>query len=733
MTTKPMRTLLCASVALVAISAAAGVAAQEAAAPAEEASVEEIVVTARKRAESLQDTPVTVTAFTGETLQAQGITDFQRLADATPGVTIDAFPRAAPRPFFRGIGSANQSAGADPSSVAFIDGVYIGRGPMLAVDVFDMERVEVLKGPQGTLWGKNVVGGAINFVTAKPEAGFEGRVQLTAAEFDQLNASVMLNGPLADNVLARASFSSTQNGGFRRNLDGGGPLDDDDRLSGRAHLLFDLTENTNLLFTADATRDRIAGGSRYNLRPNGYKDFDKPRYANPDRPGYIHRDTGGLKLELNSGALGFADLTGIVSWRTLDYDSSEDLDGTNAAGNAAAGVLVSAVQTLQTEKADSYSTEWRLASKGDGPVSWVAGVFYLRDEVYRERESETAVVDLSENRYVANSTTKSFAAFGEAEYGFDTGLNLFLGLRYTDEEKDYAVTRLVGDPANPTINYTTEGDPGVSSEQMLTWRVGGDYRVNENLFLFASVATGFKSGAFQEQPSAATARIATDPEEVINYEVGVKSDWWDRRLRANASLFWAEYTNLQTIQAVPDATQGAGGSSIVTDTGDATIKGLETEVIVAPNRYVDVTVRYTYLDATFDRFTQTSAILADGTPVVLDLAGNRLSRTPENALALDLGVTTPEYDWGWLRFLVSANYESEVFDDNANDFIEYRKARTLWDASVTYFVNDDVSVQLWGRNLGDVEYRTHQVETAGGHFVQYGPPRQVGVTVGVTF
>jgi len=730
-----LRALLCAATALSGAAMAAPVLAQEAeAAAVEPPAVEEVIITARKKAESLQDTPVTVTAFSGEKLQEEGITDFQKLADATPGLTIDAFPRAAPRPFFRGIGSSNQSAGGDPSSVAFLDGVYLGRGAMLAVDTFDLERVEVLKGPQGTLWGKNVVGGAVNFVTARPQPEFLGRAAVTVAEFDQLNANLMLNIPLGESVAFRGSIGRQYNEGFRKNTNTGEGLDDDNRWSGRAHLLVDVGATSSLLFSADYVTDDLAGGARFNLRPLGDRDIDKPRNANPDRPGFIERDTGGLKVEYNTDALGWASLTGIASWRTLDYDSSEDLDGTNVAGNAAAGLgPVTGLQVLAKEEADSYSTEWRMASRGDGPISWTAGLFYLKDEVRRERETETAAVDLTENRFIGENTTKSFAAFGEVEYGFDFGLNLFAGLRYTDEEKEYAVTRLTGAQSAPTVNFTTRGNPGVSSEQMVTWRVGGDWRFNENVFAFASVSTGFKSGAFQEQPNVATARIPTDPEEVINYEAGVKTDWWNRRLRANASIFLAEYTNLQTIQSVPDASAGPGGASIVTDTGDATIFGIETEFRFVPDDHWEAGLSYTYLDATFDSLIQTSAILADGTPVQADLAGNRLSRTPEHAVSADVSYTTRQFAWGWVKLGVSANYESEVFDDNANDFVEYRKARTLVDASVTWHFNDSYSLQLWGRNLTDVEYRTHQVETGGGFFVQYGPPRQIGLTLTAEF
>ncbi|MFC3077741.1 TonB-dependent receptor [Phenylobacterium terrae] len=691
-------------------------------------------MTARRRQESLQDVPVTVTAYGAEALEERGIVDLQRLADAAPGVTIDAFPRAAPRPFFRGIGSGTQSAGGDPSSVAFIDGVYIGRGPMLAVDIFDMERVEVLKGPQGTLWGKNVVGGAVNFITAKPELhDFSGRAALTLGQYGQRNANLVLNAPLGERAAARLALSSQKNDGFRTVAGTGAPLDDDDRLSGRLHVLAELSEDTSLLFTGDVTVDNAGGGARFNTAPLGNADVDKPRRTFSDQPGYLDRETGGVKLEVNTSSLGWADLTAYVSYRFLDFDSSEDFDGANPAINAANGIPVAGIQVLMAEEAESFSAEARLSSTGEGPLSWVAGVYALRDEVHRERESETAVPDFSLNRFVADNVTESAAVFGEANYEVFEDAHLFAGLRYTHEEKTYEITRLTGPEAAPVIGFTTVGDPGRYEDDAVTWRVGGDWRLNENLFLFASIATGFKSGGFQEQPQAEFARIATSPEKVVNYEAGVKTDWLDRRLRLNVSIFHMDYSDLQTQQSVPDASQGPGLSRLVTDTGDATIRGLEADFNFNPVRAVELGLSYTYLDATFDRFVETSEILADGTVVFDDLSGNRLSRTPEHALSGTAAFTTEEFSWGWLRFETSFNYESDVFDDNSNNFEEFRKARTLWDASVTYQPNDDVRVQFWGRNLGDVEYRTHQSGTAGGIFVQYGPPRQFGVTVDYRF
>jgi iron complex outermembrane receptor protein len=168
---------------------------------------------------------------------------------------------------------------------------------------------------------------------------------------------------------------------------------------------------------------------------------------------------------------------------------------------------------------------------------------------------------------------------------------------------------------------------------------------------------------------------------------------------------------------------GPGGTSVSIDTGDATIKGIETELMFVPVKWFDLTARYAYLDATFDQLTQTTAILANGSPVRRDLSGNRLSRTPKHALNAEAGFTTPYASWGWLRAAVGVDHQSEIFDDNDNDFIEYRRPR----------INDDFSAQVWVHNLTDKEYRVHQADTAGGLFVLYGAPRQYGLTFNTRF
>jgi iron complex outermembrane receptor protein len=720
-------------------------AADQPAAPAsagpDDRAMQDIVVTARRREESLQTTPITVTAYTGAQLQAKGVTDFARLTQITPGVNFDAFPKAAPRPFFRGIGSANQGAGGDPSSVAFLDGVYLGRAAMLGIDFYDMQRVEVLKGPQGTLFGKNVVGGAVNFITAKPVGHAEASAQLTIGEYTQLNGNLMLNVPIADGVATRVVLGAVSNDGFRKTVDGR-PMDDENKISARMQTSVDLAPGTTLLLSGDIATQDMSQGARYNVRvlpfqatgdKKGYADYDSPRRGNPDHLGGVDTKTGGARAEIVSDALGFATFTATAAWRTLDFDSTEDFDGTNAAQNAANGVQVSGIQVFQREKADSYSGEARLNSSGSGPFSWVAGLYYNKDDITRDRESQTSATPTTVNLYSGEAHNRSYAAYGELQYKFDFGLGLFGGARYTDEKKRYEITRFTGPIAAPVVNYTTVGNPGETRQKLVTWRAGADFQLNRNIFAFGSVSTGFKSGAFQEQPSAALARLATAPEKVTNYEIGLKTDWFDRHLRFNVSGFIAKYKDFQTFQVVPDASAGIGASRTVTDTGNATIKGIETETVVAPFDWVDLTARYTYLDATFDSLVQTSAILADGTPAFRDLRGNRLSRTPKHALNADLGFSTPERSWGWLRAVVSADYQSEIFDDNDNDFIEYRRPRTLWDASMTYHINDRFSAQAWIRNLTDETYRVHQVETGGGVFVLYGAPRQYGLTLNAKF
>jgi iron complex outermembrane receptor protein len=705
---------------------------------AEEASkgIQDITVTARRREESLQSAPITITAFTGAELTERGINDFSRLAQATPGINFDAFPRAAPRPFFRGVGSSNQGAGGDPSSVAFLDGVYLARAAMLGIDFYDMERIEVLKGPQGTLWGKNVVAGSVNFVTAKPADTAEATAQLTFGEYGQKNGNLMFNLPVSGAVAARLVLGAVTNDGFRRTFDGRA-LDDENKLSARLQVRADLAPGTRLLLSADIADQDLSDSSRYNVLLNpftpgkGYADFDDPRRANPDRLGFTKSKTGGARAELSSDALGFANWTTVAAWRTLDFDFSNDLDGTDAATNAATGLPVSGLQVLANERADSYSLESRLSSNGVGPFTWVAGLFYNRDNIYRERETQQSATPTTINRFFGHSENDSYAVFGEAQYKFDFGLRFFGGGRFTQEKKVYRAKRLTGSLVAPTVAYDTEDTPGKFDKGVFTYRGGVDFRLNDNVFVFGTISTGFKSGAFQEQPgSAVLARAATAPEKVTNYEAGIKTDWLDRRLRVNVSAFYMKYQNFQTIKVVNDATQGPVGTRVVLDSGDATIKGVESEVVVAPAKWLDATVRYTYLHPYFTSFIQTTAIQADGTPVFTDGAGNRLSRTPKHAVTADVGVqSSREADWGWLRANVVMDYQSDVYENNINDFNEYRRARTLWDASLTYHLNENYSLQVWGHNLTNETYRIWQTNGGLYQYVQYGAPRQFGVTL----
>lgn len=692
-----------------------------------------VTVTARRREESLQTVPVTVTAFTGGELVAKGVVDVQRLADNTPGVTIDSFPRLAPRATFRGIGGSNQGAGADPSAVAFLDGINLGRGPMLAVDMFDVQRVEVLKGPQGTLWGRNVIGGAINYITEKPVSEPVTKLRATFGDYGQKNLFAVVNRPLTDSIDGRIALSSKKNDGFRTNLNTGGPLDDEEQLSGRASVKFNFDNNSDLLISVDRTKDDTSGGSRFNLTPYNYEDLDQPKAANPDRPGYMKRDTGGARIEYNAPLFSFADFTALIGYRDLDFSSSEDFDGTTPVQNALNGIPVPAIQVLMEEESEAYSGEFRLTSTTDSALSWVAGLYLLKEDTHRERESETAVVDTSLNRFIGDNVTKHAAVFGELSYEFLPGAHAFVGGRLTNEQKEYEITRLVGDEGAPVINFTTAGDPGKTDENQFTWRVGADYQFTDQVFGYGSISTGFKSGAFQEQPPAATARLATEPEEATNYEIGLKTMWFDNKLVLNGAVFYLDYSNLQQISTVPDLTGPAGTSSVVIDTANAEIKGLELESSLVLDNGLGVDLSYAYLDAIYGTFVETTQINADGSREVSDSSGNMLQTTPKHKIVFGVSYETPEFDWGYMNFRIGGNYESEVFEDSTNTFIEYREPRTLMDASVSYNPNDRLSVRFWVNNLTDETTRIHEAETAGGLFVQYAAPRQAGVTIDLTF
>lgn len=683
--------------------------------------LEEVVVTAQKREQSLQDAPLTVNVFSGARLESAQLNDIRDLANYTPGLSMDAFPQSQPRPYIRGIGSSDRGAGGDQSAAAFIDGVYLSRPTFLSFDSFDLERVEVLKGPQGTLWGKNVVGGAIHFVTNKPTDSFDARTMLTVGNEGTFNASAMVNTPISDRVLMRAVFNSAQHDGYADNIFQGTEQDDQDRFSGRVHLKFLPTDTTDVLLSLYGSKDDNSGPARhqYSSSEKGVSnDQDgSARKTTASNTGFDEREIFGATVTVNS-ELGFADFTGILAYRTVDYKKSEDIDGTNAELQSVDS-LVQQLDLFEEEETDVWSIEARLSGGSETNLFWQGGVFYERDDIERNQVGTLFFPAIGRDVVETITTpniTKSFAVFGEATYSFSDAMSLTGGLRWTRDEKNFGATALQEGPGRVFVRETYTGLRASDEWDEVTWRLTLDNRFSDNVLGYATVSTGFKAGGYQDTPSnPVDAVTAFDPENVTNYELGLKMDW--DSFRANLSVFRMDIEN----QQVRD-TDNETGATVTSNAGESQIDGFEAEVTFVPTESFSLGLSYAYLDARFKEF------VSEGD----DFSGNRISKSPEHSLTLraNYGINDVFGTGDSLDLGIDYSYTDQIFGDNSNEPPEIVDSFGLVDARATYTsASGRWDVSFWGKNLTDEEYPIHYPNFGIGTWYIFNPPMTAGVTV----
>jgi iron complex outermembrane receptor protein len=699
---------LCAGVALSALLSLPARAQEPAA--VQQTTVDEVVVTAQRRSQRLQDVPVTVTAFGAEQIEESHITGVQDIITRTPGLSFDAFPASEPRLFIRGIGSSDRDSAGDPSAAVFLDEVYLGRPSAIAFDVFDIERIEVMKGPQGTLYGRNVVGGAINVITRVPQlSGFSAALEGTVGNYDRREAAGMVNVPFADGTAAlRVSGSIRKHDGYTTSSVTGGDLEAGDTRSARAQLLFEPTDTLRIHLTADVTTDRGTGPANHvvlTTRPDRYPLSLDPSKSLATIDGRQDRDTYSLRSEV-SWSLPFGTLSYLGSYRELDYESYYDFDGSNGTRGIEGG---------NTEQSELVSNELRLLSPDDSRATWVVGVYS-----YRARTDRTAVTNTfnfaGSERVVQDAKLQSYAVFGDITYPVTDSLNLIAGVRYTKDDKDYRIVNLGPQQFQTVFPLDVTAS---ASFNAVTWRLGADYHIAPDHMVYAMVSRGFKSGGFEGAPSSALAAATPfKPEYATQYELGLKQQFLDGAVIWNNSVYLIDYTDLQTGQTV-------GLARITVNAGAATIKGYETSLFWRIGGGFDLGVNYAYTDATFDDFAT-----VDDNNNPINQAGNRLSRTPETKFSVSPSYTLAMADGGEFRATAEYRYESLIYDDNSNLAPEIRQPSEFIDANAGYTSPDGTwTLSVWGKNLTDERTRTFEVFFNSTLFVAYNPPRTYGATL----
>jgi iron complex outermembrane receptor protein len=711
--------------------------------------LEETLVTAQHREENLQDIPVTVSAIDSSELEEAQVFGAADIAYKVPGMTYSEFSPGQALLAIRGISSADDGAGMDNSVALFLDGVYIGKGASINFEMFDLERIEVLRGPQGTLFGRNAVGGAINVISTKPADELTAKAEISAGNEGFLRYQGLISGPLTDNVSAKLTYNHREHDGYVNNPILGKDQQDEDNDSVRGQLRF-TTERSEWIVSGDYMEDDREDMGRVPIFPGNDPNTvelwaagggDRDTVLAP-QDGGSYREAGGLSL---TGAIDFdrGTLTSITAWRTAETDWQMASIGVAWSGGA------EVIDNIQ-EEIDTYSQEFRWTSNLDGPLNYVAGLYFLREETDRNEAFELhfgAQGPGSPGPYAlfgneisrqSNETT-SYAAYIQGDYDFNDQWTLTLGARFTYDEKETDSTSVNCGQGTPGYEDFPGCETGRGSLRIIpnTFTTTGDdewddfspkvslqYRPSDELMFFGTVAKGFKSGGFGGAPgTVAQAETPVDEETVWNYEVGMKGDFLERTLRINATAFYMDYEDLQIVRFGPTADNPEFGQFVTTNLGSADISGVELEFIWYPTEHLSFSGSYAYLDTEVDGLV----IETGGGPV--DASGSNLRQAPEHSGSLTAAYDVPLSSGASLRFRVDYSY----VDEQINDYIQQETVTEevkLWDARASWqSANGNWEVAVWGKNLSDEEWISHSYVIGPGVIGVFGAPQTYGATV----
>ena len=726
---------------------AADLAAKQGNTPAEQLGPQEdaggladIVVTAQKRSESAQSVPITISAFGAKELQLGGLRDVEQIAKLTPGLFVGKFDTLRPQVYLRGIGSRVFDPGSEGSIGIFADESYMGRFSGSLADILDAERVEVLKGPQGTLYGRNTIGGAINIVSAAPTRTFQGYAEATYGNYNQYNVQGAVSGPLSEGIRVRVAGRIAHRQGFSRNTLTGNRGNGDDGETLRVRLAADLGPNGTLDLISEyqkaslpglfqettATRQflQAATSPSYTPTPDIYSDA-----YNID--GYSRR-----RLFSNVAKLAFSGdavaINSITSYRDSKVGQAYDLDATPRN-----------IWTFSYgERSKQFSQELRLSSVPDGFLSfgdraeWVLGGYFYREHTLRDDHFDqgadsifaTGQPAIEHNTYATDILTKSYAAFGQFTYKFADALRVTVGGRYTHDRKSAVITTTT-DSLIPPSYY-----PGFIVRPERSWssfdpKFTIDYRFTRRVMAYATVSRGFKSGGFQyNSTNAALAAIIFNPERAWTYEVGLKSQFLDNRVQFNVAAFQYDYKNLQLplFTLLPPPAAPGSGSNVISNAAKSTIKGVDATTAIAVADGFTLTGGVSYLDAKYDNYVT-------GTT---SYSGNRMIRSPKWQANAAASYEVPLSDTMKLRLRGDWSYTAKVFfeaDEGARPFTT-QPGFSLFNARAGLAeIGDRWSIEGWVNNIGNKHYVTTIFAVPTSVLQVWSLPRTYGGTVRLRF
>jgi iron complex outermembrane receptor protein len=745
--------------------------------------IEEIIVTAQKREQSLQQTTVSMTALSEGLLEAAAVPELASIEALVPNLNFRIGSDGGSstlQAFIRGVGQFDFAITTDPGVGVYLDGVYMARTVGANLDFADIHQVQVLRGPQGTLYGKNTIGGAINVVTRAPTGELDGSLEATYGSDEYVGLNGYLEFPLSDTLAGSVSVLSKQSDGWQsRNGDDAG---DDDLLGGRAHLNWMPSERFSSHLVVDAvTQDQnVYPRVLATFNPNQFFPFLYNTFVSPTDPcctpnGDIDKstvlnakdkdelDTAGASWTNSWEFSGFT-LKSITGYRTTESKIYRDSDNDPKDYFSVATDI----------DHDQFSQEFLFSGLAmNERLDWVAGLYYFGEDgdhatdvtvasgLYEALSQLPLDITLEDGTPIAflavpldltlhydrNQKTDSYSAYFHTIYSFTDRLRMTLALRYTDEEKKLSIASvrrasqtafLVPGPTDPgdCSDITPRGNGSYftckKSWDEFSPKVGLDYDFTDSLMGYVQVSQGFRSGAFNGRPTSAGEISIADPETLTSYEVGFKSEWLDNRLVVNGAIFYNDYEDQQFLVNRSSAALGGGLALIVENAGDSSVTGAELEFTAVPVEGLTLRGGLGYIDAEFDSFETVNP--ATGEPE--DLSDREFQDTPEWTFNLGAEYEFVLADGSSLRLLANAYYKDDVYYTNDKAAADYELLHpdgfTTYDAGIIFTTPEEHwQVAVHGRNLGDEREINggFTVDAFGSTDVSYTPPRRYYLSV----
>ena len=716
----------------------------------EDSVIEEIMVTARKKEESLQDVPIAVSVYTGAFLENARIDDVSDLLSMLPGVGYGQPMKSFTPLGIRGGSSQDDYPGADPNVAVFVDEVYLGTTTTLEFDLLDLERVEVLRGPQGTLFGRNTNGGIIHFVTRNPDEEFRARARVTVGNHERLELSGMVSGQIAEGMFGSLAAKSRDTGGYSRNLVTGSMLGKEDITSMRGKLYFMPNEQLEIGITGDYMIDNsfgmpqdFLGGQSQLMRDLGIPAVNGLDQVSQDLDGHYDRDSWGIVANISYDA-GLGVFHSITSYR--DYQGemfNRDFDGVN--GRSSNPLHSAEAFPYQNTEVETFTQEIRMDWDIGEKIDLVTGFFYLdqknrRDEILNpnglpnsEASAWTVVTEEQADQLV---NSNSYAIFFDTTINVTEQVAVFGGYRWTRDEKDGTFFCHV--EGGFWCASVFESDFSGSWEEP-TWRVGANFHLNSDIMVYGSYTEGFKSGGFTgagagnfdgdgNPTGEISVKVPYEPEFTESWEIGLRSQWLDNRVTANITYFDVKYKDLQFLLLNP---LGFWAGNV----GHANNDGIETEFSFRLTENFNLWANYTHQGGKYGGGASNYG--GDS------FDGNLLKLTPKHSFAMGWSYDHPLPNGSTLTLSGDWTEKSRQYyaeDNTPGDTAKFAGLINLQGNWVS--PSERFEISLWVRNLLDkrdklgnwndffqwwLRYETETDYTVD--VASFSPPRYFGATV----